>query len=326
MPAATQPLLRAALEPLVAAATLAPSSHNTQPWRFRLRPTHVELHADRTRALPVTDPDDRELLISCGAALFGLRVAAAHAGLHAEVREVHAAGDPDHLADLLVAPGRRPDRLRQDEGGLYQQLARRRTVRRRFDRRPVPEMVLESLRRAAAREGAWLEPIVGADARRELAALVSLGDSIQWDDARWRRELAQWMHPRRRGDGLVVPELALPIAQAVVRTFDMGDGVGAQDQQLAEGSPVLAVLGTAGDATADRLRAGQALHRVLLLACAHGLQASYLNQPVQVPALRERLRGLLQETSMPQLVLRLGFPTGGVPPTPRRPVAEVIDD
>lgn len=60
---------------------LAPSSHNTQPWRFCTSGDRVELYADRTRALPFNDPEDRELTISCGCALMNTRVAAAEAGL-----------------------------------------------------------------------------------------------------------------------------------------------------------------------------------------------------------------------------------------------------
>ena len=60
------------LRPLVAQAVLAPSSHNTQPWLWLLLEGSVTLFADRTRALPVNDPDDRELTMSCGAALLNL--------------------------------------------------------------------------------------------------------------------------------------------------------------------------------------------------------------------------------------------------------------
>lgn len=66
---------------LLQSAVLAPSSHNTQPWRFRISGDRVELYADRTRALPVNDPENRELTISCGCALMNIRVAAAEAGL-----------------------------------------------------------------------------------------------------------------------------------------------------------------------------------------------------------------------------------------------------
>ena len=122
-----------------------------------------------------------------------------------------------------------------------------------------------------------------------------------------------------------MPTLAAPLAQFVVRTFDMGGNLGAKDRELAYASPLLAVLGTHGDQAHDWLLAGQALQRVLLMACRHGLQASYLNQPIQVASLRPRLQHLAGD-GVPQILLRLGHPVGAVPAAPRRDVAAVIEE
>jgi hypothetical protein len=116
----------------------------------------------------------------------------------------------------------------------------------------------------------------------------------------------------------------MPAAQLVVRTFDMGGGVGAKDRELAQASPLLAVLGTNSDHTRARLQAGQALERVLLVACRHGLQASYLNQPVQVANLRRKLQDLV-DGGCPQILLRFGHPVDEIPPAPRREVDDVIE-
>lgn len=106
-------------------AVRAPSSHNTQPWLFRLGADRIELHADRSRALRVNDPDDRELVISCGAALFNLLISAAHHGWSAQPH-VLPSGDPDHLATVVLAPtqGTSDDRL-------WHAIARRCTARPR---------------------------------------------------------------------------------------------------------------------------------------------------------------------------------------------------
>ncbi|MDH4173252.1 MAG: nitroreductase [Betaproteobacteria bacterium] len=303
-------------------AVLAPSSHNTQPWRFRPVDDGIDLLADRTRALPVNDPEDRELTISCGCALFNLRVAAAAGGLSAHVSVTPDPSDADWLARVALAERAG---AAAGEGDLLAYIARRRTYRKRFAAQPVAAGALAALAQAAAAEGAWLEVLSTEAQRHGAASLVAEGDAMLWSNPSWRRELAAWMHPRRRGDGLALPGLAVPVAQAVVRTFDMGEGVGAKDRQLAEASPVLAVLGTAGDSTADWLRAGQALLRLLLEGVRQGLQASYLNQPIQVSALRPRVQQLAGHAGQPQLLLRLGVPAEEVPAAPRRPLADVID-
>jgi hypothetical protein len=155
--------------------------------------------------------------------------------------------------------------------------------------------------------------------RTRLAALVAEGDRRQFADARWRRELSAWMHPSRSGDGLVVGALTAPATRFVVRRFDVGRSVSRKDQILAERSPALVLLATDGDTPREWMAAGQALQRLLLTATAAGLQASYLNQPVQVAALRSRAAELLELPAWPQVVLRLGFPTEQLVPAPRLP-------
>lgn len=308
------------LQALVQAATLAPSSHNTQPWLFRLEGQVIELLADRTRALPVNDPDDRELTISCGCALFNLRVAAAAAGLQAQVEPWPDAADTDLLARVRLAPGSADPA----DAALQATMAERRTYRERFAATAVDPMALRRLVDAVLSEAASLAVLDTADQRLAAAALVAEGDAMLWANPSWRRELAAWMHPRRRGDGLTLPALAIPVAQLVVRTFDMGHGVAAKDRQLADESPVLAVLSTMGDSPRDWLAAGQALQRLLLLGVQLGLQASYLNQPVQVATLRPKLQQLTGRPGCAQLLLRIGIPTQVKPAAPRRPLADVL--
>lgn len=309
------------LETLLETAILAPSSHNTQPWIFELSDKRILLLADRTRALPVNDPDDRELTISCGAALFNLRVAAASAGIKSKVSVLPDPDNDDLLATVDLDGG---PPISAQVADLYSEIPRRRTYRKRFEAKPVPESVLVELAAAAEQEEAWLKVLSEEGMRQQAAKLIAEGDAIQWADRSWRRELAAWMHPRRKGDGLTVPGVVAPIAQAVVRTFDMGDGVGAKDSELAEKSPVLAVVGTRGDSQVDWLKAGQALERLLLSACAASLQASYLNQPIQTASLRPKLQHEIGATGFPQVLLRIGYPADELPAAPRRRLEAVI--
>jgi nitroreductase len=307
-------------ESLIHKAVRAPSSHNTQPWLFHVSESTISLYADRTRALPVNDSDDRELTISCGCALMNLRVAAAAEGLDVRIEALPVSDEPDLLARLSFSttPG-----APVPEASLASFIEQRRTYRKRFLPRKVDTEALNLLIDSAEREGAWWRPLTTDSARHRAAELVAEGDAAQWANPTWRRELAVWMHPRRRGDGLTVPTRAAPVARLVVRTFDMGGGVGAKDRELAEESPLLAVLGTDGDQPRDWLLAGQALERVLLVACQNGLQASYLNQPIQVASLRSKLQDLVG-AGFPQILLRLGYPAEEIPASPRRAVEDAI--
>ena len=307
---------------LVEKAVLAPSSHNTQPWFFLLEEPYVDLLADRTRALPINDPDDRELTISCGCALLNLLLAAASRDFQVENWLLPDPQEPDWLARVSIT---RDPAERVPEADLARFIEARRTCRTRFESRPVAQEVVDAMVTAAAAEGAWLRPLKTEALRKRTVELVVEGDALQWGDPGWRRELATWMHTRSEGDGLTVSAFTAPVAQMVVRNFDMGGGVGSKNRELAESSPLLALLGTDGDAPRDWLAAGQALQRVLLVGCSFGLRASYLNQPIQVASLRGQVGELVGGNGFPQILLRFGYAGNPLSPAPRRPVEDVIE-
>jgi len=307
-------------------AVLAPSGHNSQPWLFKIVDDEVQLYADRTRALPVCDPEDRELIMACGAALFHLRIALRHFGYEGKVQTFPDRNEPDLLARVGFGGKGKPT---AEEQLFFKAIPKRRTNRMPFDSREVPEKVLSELKEAASKEGAWLE-IVKENERNKVADLIAEGDRIQMADSRFRREVAAWIHPNRSASHDGMPAYALGLggltssfAPIVVRTFDMGKGQAAKDRQLATGSPVLAVLGTDDDAPADWLSAGQALDRVLLRARAEEIWASFLNQPIEVPELRPKVRDLLGRKGYPQLLLRMGYGRD-IKSTPRRTAGEVL--
>ena len=319
----------ARLRDLVALATRAPSSHNTQPWRFHaLDDETIELRADRSRALPVVDPDDRALVISCGAALGTLRAAIRAAGFAGEVERLPEAHDPDLLARVRLGEPMDPTRV---DLARADAIPRRHTNRRAFAAREVPLTVLGILQHVAWMEGAWLRAVIDGDEKTAVADLVAAGDCLQAEDPAFRRELAAWMHPNRTTSRDGMPGSAFGVGDLmslpfpwIIRTFDWGDGQAAKDRQLATGSPALLVLGTDEDSPGAWLRTGEALALLLLDATAAGLSASFLNQPVEVAELRPLLAHRLELHGMPQLVLRLGYGEP-VPPTPRRAVEEVLE-
>jgi hypothetical protein len=286
----------------------------------------VELYADRSRALPVVDPEDRALVIGCGAALFHLRLAMRHFGYADEVEIFPNPDEPDLLAEVRL--GATYEATAEDHQ-LFEAIIERRTNRSPFQNREVPKVVLKTLEAAAAEEGVWLRTITDVATKNAVADLVAEGDRIQWSDRRFRRELAAWMHPNRTKSRDGIPGYAFGFGELmslagplVMRTFDLGGGRAARDRELAEGSPVLAVLGTETDTPLEWLSAGQALGRVLLRARAEGIDASYLNQPIEVPELRPKLRDTIGASGLPQLLFRIGFGSEARP-TPRRPVEEI---
>ncbi len=307
-------------------AILAPSAHNTQPWRFRVVGDMVEVHADRTRVLPIADPAERELLISCGAALFFLRITLRRFGHAPTVALQPDAERPSLVASVWLGEPAEPT---PDEAVLAEAIIHRHTNRRTFEDRPVPSELTLALVRAAASEGAWLEAVIDPERRRSLAGLVAQAHAEQLADEAFVGELASWVRDPAADDGMPthgVPlaEVGAPHASAFLRTFEAATGAAETEAQLTAGSPLLAVLGTTEDDEAGWLRCGEALGHVLLRACAEGLSASFLNQPIEVASLRPQVAPAVGHPGHAHVLLRLGF-GDEAPATPRRPLEDMLD-
>ena len=336
--------LRQHAEEIAQAGARAPSHHNAQPWAFRVLAGAVEIHADRSRRLPVADPEDRQLFLGVGAAVYGVRLALAVLGLRPVVRLVRDDARPDLAAMVMASghadpaqaaePAEAADPAEAAEAARqHVELGRRQTVRGPFTDDPLPGPLQAELTREADQEGAALYWAVGEESQRDLAALVAEADREQRANLDLRAELVRWVGPAavRRRAGIPLASLgraAAPTGTDVgfkMRDFSAGDPDLGSPTHRAEAHPGIAVLQTHTDERVDWLRGGQAMHRLLLAASTAGFQASFLNQPLEVPRLREELRRDLGLPGHPQLVLRLGRPRDPLPPpTPRLPVSDVL--
>ena len=297
---------------LVGAAVWAPSLHNTQPWLFGTDGRELSLYADRGRQLMAADPVGRQMLISCGAALFTARLALRSAGRIPQTQIL-----PDPADPLLVARLSWPRRAAPSdyELRLFDQVLRRRTHRGGFDPLPLAPELLEVLRAGAKRDGAQLRVITDEAAAATLAATVQTAEQALRLDRRRVQEMAAWVSPpgSPRRDGL--PATAYPARPVHTfpdfpgRDFARGCGWGlppASTDAAARAAGVVCLLTTAADRPADWVNAGQALQRILLTSTACGVAAALHSQPLELSWLRESIRIQLGGGSYPQLLLRLG--------------------
>ena len=315
---------RAQKEFLLRYAVLAPSSHNTQPWSFRITEQGIEIFADYTRRLPVSDPNDRELLISIGAAITNLRVAAAHFAFETTVLYAPRIEENMPLALVTLRETCNPD---PQLCHLFSAIPRRRTNRAEFDRREIDAETLEKV--CDVVESSEMLRFVVPHDRAHAAELVEEGDRVLMSDERWRKELAHWVRPNESGagDGICGDAFGIPgplaaLAPSLIATFDAGSTRGRHDRELTANAAGLIVV-TSDDDGIALLRAGEALERLLLTLTSLGVQYAFLNQPVEVPHLRHELWRLIRSPKPPQLLLRMGYARPIPRAMPRRQVETV---
>lgn len=305
-------------------ATRAPSVHNIQPWRWRVGSDSLHLYIDRSLRLPKTDPDGRDLILSCGIALHHMVVALAALGWQSKVRREPNINDPDHLAAIEVYP-HPPNEF---DVTLAAAIPRRATDRRRYSPWTVPSAHIAQMGARAAQFGVMLRQVESLPRLEEIVAQAAWRHAADHD---YLAELTTWSG--RYASLAGVPARNTPPAD-LAAPVSHRDFAGPALEQSPASEPVndnavVLALGTRSDGSVPRIRAGEATSLVLLSATALGLATCPITEPLEIVNTRELVRTEVFGTSgVPQMLLRVGWaPVNAdpLPMTPRRALRDVVE-
>jgi len=326
------------LSDVVRLACRAPSVHNTQPWRLVAENGELRLFLDPHRVPHATDLSGRESVISCGALLHHLGVAAAAAGWKANVARFPNPNDLDHLATIDF---RRQEFVSEADQARAGAILRRRTDRLPFAA-PAGWSFLEPVLRSTIDDDKAILSVLPARVRPQLAEASRLTESLRRYDNSYQAELQWWTASFEALEAFEgVPESALASASErakvdVGRVFPAGtqpdrrtqtDHDATDRDAIDHDDSVIAVLSTDGDGRREALGCGEVLSDVLMEATIAGLATCTLSHMTELDASRAIIRGLTGGAGDPQLLIRIGQVPAledPPPPTPRRPLADVL--
>jgi nitroreductase len=308
---------------VLALASRAPSVHNTQPWRWLVGAESLHLYSDPDRQLPNTDPDGRDLILSCGAALNHCVVAFAAVGWQAKVTRLPNPADPNHLAAIELS------RAAADpvDIALAAAIPRRRTDRRHYSSWPVPVGDIALMAARAARNGVTLCQVEDTDKLHKIVA-QSVWDHMNHD---YLAELAAWSG--RYASVAGVPARNTPKSDRSAKVpgrFFAGPALAMPSGSSAdEDNAVVLALGTRADDRLAQLRGGEATSIVLLTATSTGLASCPVTEPLEMAETREAVRSeIFGDSSYPQMLLRVGWApinADPLPSTPRRELSDFVE-
>lgn len=304
-------------------AVRAPSVHNSQPWDWRVGEHSIHLYANPDLALPHTDPDSRDLMLSCGASLNHAQVAFAALGWQSKIHRFPNPAEPNHLA-VLELHRYPPSEM---DIALAAAIPSRRTDRRNYSSWPVPHGDIAMMGARAARAGVML---------RRFDELTTLRRRVV--DAEWRHghdpaylaELATWSGRYGSTAGVPARNAPPPDPGAVIPARSFAGAVLKQpaDVEPSDDNAAVVALGTVADDRVSQLRAGEATSLVLLTATAAGLASCPITGPLEIPDIRAAVgEDVFGSGGYAQMLLRIGWaPVNAdpLPSTPRRPLDEVV--
>lgn len=304
-------------------ASRAPSVHNTQPWRWRVGDESLHLYAEPSLQLPHTDPDSRDLIISCGAALNHCALALSALGWQSKIHRFPNAADPYHLASVEVQRWI-PSEV---DVALAAAIPRRRTDRRRYSSWPVPHGDVALMGARAARAGVTVRRV---EAAADLKAMLVNAVYEHVNDADYLAELAMWSGRHAATAG--VPARNTPISEAdaqipgrVFAAPALAQPVGTTNE---DDHGILLALGTVEDDALARLRAGEATSLVLLTATAVGMATCPVTEALEITTTRDAIQAeVFGLDAFPQMLIRVGWAAVNadpLPATPRRALTEIV--
>ncbi|MFZ2172979.1 MAG: hypothetical protein WAW17_02880 [Rhodococcus sp. (in: high G+C Gram-positive bacteria)] len=314
---------RRTIEAAVALACRAPSLHNTQPWRWVVGPSHLQLYSDPERLLPATDASGRQMVLSCGAALDHLRVAFASTAWQPIVHRLPNPLDHQLLSSIEFIRGPAPT---IHETAMFTAIGRRRTERLPLAPPPDWARTLDELTALADEFGVHISnpPQQGG---RALADASHRVNSLRSQDPSYQAELAWWSDHAQFPEG--VPEAVLPSGAqrpSVSLAREFPEGSSSAPGSAAQDRAEILVLTTSTDSRFDWLRCGEALSSLLLACTIRDLATCPVTHLTELPESRAVVRELCDDDRLPQVLIRVGVAPGPgtAPATPRRPLSEVL--
>ena len=309
---------------LVRYATLAPSSHNTQCWKFALEDKAITILPDLSRRCPAVDPDDHHVFVSLGCAAENLVQAALAHGLKAEA-SFDATRDAVRVT-LEPTPAQ--------ASPLFKAIPARQCTRGDYDSLPLSSEELVLLERAGTSNGVRMLLLTGRTAMERVLDYVVEGNTAQMADPAFVKELKAWIRFNgadavRTGDGLFSVSSGNPAIPAWLGDLAFGwffTPKGENDKyarQILSSAGLAVFIGQAAD-KAHWVDVGRCYERFALQATALGIRNAFLNQPVEVRSVRPQFAAAVGLTGQrPDLVVRFGRgPT--LPSSLRRPVQAVL--
>jgi nitroreductase len=298
-------------------AVLAPSSHNSQPWKFNVSGDEISLFADKTRWLKVADADQRELHISLGCALENLIIAAEHFGYNCSVS--YFPGQKDLVALVRMQAGSSPRDSR-----LFYAMTSRHTNRNPYRQRPISDADLKTISILSSDPEVGILITGDSVIKKGFLDLVVQANAVQYSDVNYRSELGRWL-----SQGVMGPTgVRAKMAQMAVVFLDMGPQQTRKDAELINSTPYLGFISTANNDSISSLRAGRAFERFWLAATALGISLHPMSQALEVPETKANLIALLSprsgNMSQVQQTFRLGYAGPVREHSTRRPLEDVL--
>lgn len=295
---------------IVRNAVKAPSGHNMQPWYFTNKDDSICIEPDFNRALPIADPDNRELFISMGCATETAMIASKFYGYN-PILNIESLREDIKVKIMLS----KTDDVRQAE--LFPYIKLRQTTRSLYNITYFPADDIEKLRTAVSENGVNIHFFFGQNEIGQFIPFITEANEIQLRNPEFKKELIKWMRfsekeAMQKGDGLYSSCAGFPSMGRMFGSLGLKLMVTAKSEnkrliKQAVNTSAIALFTTSNNKVEDWIKTGMAFQRFALVSTQLGLNHSFLNSPCQIVQVRDIMMNELGLGGYFQLLIRLGY-------------------
>ena len=301
-------------------ARLAPSSHNSQPWSFKVGENYIEVYADPKRRLKEGDKEGRMLFVSLGCLITNLKVAADYLGLNYNF-------DYSHDVIRMNFAGEK-----EKSGKYFEAITEKRSNRNRYKDDPLSLDDLKELENLNQDDGLKINFVTDGNLKSRIAEISSQAMKEIMSNRAFRKELAYWLRTNLSwkrdgmpGSGHGMPLLVSFIAPFILRHIDVSKVEAIKERKRIMNFPAVSIISSKENNQSGWLKVGELLEMVLLAANSKGIDSAIRVASIENPAARDKLKDMLNLTDFsPQMLFGLGYAVKTAPHSPRRKLEELL--
>ncbi len=310
---------------LVRYGILAPSSFNTQPWKFQITENELLVFPDFTKTRKYVDPEDRELYISLGCSMANIEVAANYFGM--VFQKKYGEEKDTFVARYKFINGTQLSTERE----LFESITKRQTNRGSYQKKKIPISISDIVEQREPDNRVNLKLITNIKIKNELGKLIEKSELIWFKNREMVKELEHWLEDDMKSseDGLATGTLNLYKLAIEVKYILSGEpkniiSRAEKYRQLINEAPAVVLISTEKDDKLNWIKAGETFERLILELTSQGYSSSFFNSVIQLPGQRHKMEKMLKVKGKAQLLFRIGIPEFEEPHLPRKNIENVL--
>ncbi len=313
---------------LVRFGILAPSSHNTQPWKFRIKDNTLELFADFSRRLPKSDEDGRMIYAALGCAISNIKIALDYYSLNFDIEYNRELGNsPEGYVAKITFRGKGD--VRKYPAEFLYALMRRHSYRGRYRSKSIPSRIFENIAKLNENDFEKFDIIKELEKKEEIAQIMGRAMKNKMAKREFRWELAHWLRTNitQRSDGMPgnghgMKLITSILAPFILRLIDVSAVEKKKAIRRVRNFPAIGLISTPIDSPRMWIAAGEYLERILIYLYSQNIAASIMIAPVEHMESRNELKKFTE--FLPQIFFGFGYAEKTYPHSPRRKLAEIF--